>query len=498
MMTEFCGVFTVYRHKAGKRGRVEKFSSLKMFCLGLIFCIATAIASPAQTFTTLTTFDGTNGGLPVWPLVQGTDGNFYGSTGFGGTGDEGTIFKITPAGKLTTLQSLGYPHIAVQAIDGNFYGTTPYGGPKGAGTVFKMTAAGKLTTLYNFCAQTGCTDGDTPYGGVIQASDGNFYGTTAGGGTYNYGTVFKITRAGKLTTLTSFNSLGVAGTSLVQGIDGNFYGTTSNGGTNGDGTIFKVTPKGKLTTLHTFNFTDGKFPYDALIQAADGSFYGTTYSGGSNDPQACEGIGCGTVFKITPAGKLTTIYNFCALTNCADGQWPSGSLVQATDGNFYGTNEAGGAHGTNCPFGICGTVFKITPKGKLTTLHSFAGTDGSDPYSGLIQATSGTFYGTTNMGADLSCGGGSGCGTVFSLSVRLGPFVETRPTSGKVGANVIILGNNLTGATRVRFNGTKATFKVLSSSEIETTVPAGATTGSLEVKTPKKLLKSNVVFRVKP
>jgi len=464
----------------------------------LVFSITTTIASSAQTFTTLVTFDGTNGGLPVWALVQGTDGNFYGSTGFGGTGNEGTIFRITPAGKLTTLQGVGYAHMPVQATDGNFYGTTPYGGLLGAGTVFKITPAGKLTTLYSFCSQTSCVDGEYPYGGVVQAADGNFYGTTAAGGTHNYGTIFKITRAGKLTTLYSFDSLTNSGTTLVQGTDGNFYGTTSNGGSNGDGTIFKVSPKGKLTTLHTFNFTDGKFPYDALIQAADGNFYGTTYSGGANDPQACEGIGCGTVFKITASGKLTTLYNFCAQTACVDGQWPSGSLVQATDGNFYGTTEAGGAHGTNCPFGICGTVFKLTPGGKLTTLHSFAGTDGSDPYSGLVQGTNGMFYGTTEMGADLSCGGGTGCGTVFSLSVRLGPFVETRPTSGKVGAKVVILGNNLTGATGVSFNGTAVTFTVVSSSEIRTTVPAGATTGTVEVTTPKKTLKSNVVFRVTP
>jgi len=477
---------------------VGKFRLSKMACLVLVFCIATPIASPAQTFKTLVKFDGTNGGLPVWDVVQGTDGGFYGSTGFGGTGNNGTIFRITPAGMLTTLQDIGYSHLAVQATDGNFYGTTPDGGPKDAGTVFRITPKGALTTLYNFCSQAQCNDGDGPTGGMIQATDGNFYGTTPGGGTNNNGTIFKITAGGKLTTLYSFGSPGFSGTSLVQGSDGSFYGTTSDGGANGDGTVFKVTPKGKLTTLHTFDFTDGKFPYDALIQAADGNFYGTTYSGGSNDPQACEGIGCGTVFKITASGKLTTIYNFCAQTNCADGQWPSGSLVQATDGNFYGTTEAGGAHGTNCPFGICGTVFKLTPGGKLTTLHSFAGTDGSDPYSGLVQGTNGTFYGTTEMGADLSCGGGSGCGTVFSLSVRLGPFVETRPTSGKVGTEVIILGNHLTGATGVSFNGSAATFKVVSSSEIKTTVPIGATTGTVEVTTPKKTLKSNVIFRVKP
>jgi uncharacterized repeat protein (TIGR03803 family) len=477
---------------------MEESSPLKTACLLLMFCIATAIASSAQTFKTLVTFDGANGGLPVWALVQGTDGDFYGSTGFGGTGNSGTIFKITPAGKLTTLQGLGLSHIAVQATDGDFYGTTPDGGPKAAGTIFTITSKGTLTTLYTFCSQTQCSDGDSPYGGVIQATDGNFYGTTAGGGSDNDGTIFRITAGGTLTTLYNFNSHGFPGTALVQGTDGNFYGATSDGGANSDGTIFKVSPKGKLTTLHTFDFKDGKFPYDALIQAADGNFYGTTYTGGANDPQSCEGIGCGTVFRITPSGKLTTIYNFCAQTNCADGQWPSGSLVQATDGNFYGTTEAGGAHGTNCPFGICGTVFKITPKGKLTTLHSFAGTDGSDPYSGLVQGTNGTFYGTTNMGADLSCGGGSGCGTIFSLSVKLGPFVETRPTSGEAGAKVIILGNNLTGATGVTFNGTAAKFKAVSSTEIKTAVPSGATTGTVEVTTPKKVLKSNVIFRVKP
>ena len=469
-----------------------------MACFVLVFCIATAIVLPAQTFKTLVKFDGTNGGLPVWELVQGTDGRFYGSTGFGGTGNNGTIFRITPAGMLTTLQGIGYSHMPVQATDGNFYGTTPDGGPKDAGTVFRITPKGELTTLYNFCSQAQCNDGDGPTGGVIQATDGDFYGTTPGGGTNNNGTIFKITAGGKLTTLYSFDSPGFSGTSLVQGSDGDFYGTTSDGGANSDGTVFKVTAKGKLTTLHTFNFTDGKFPYDALIQAADGNFYGTTYTGGANDPQACEGIGCGTVFKITASGKLTTIYNFCAQTNCADGQWPSGSLVQAIDGNFYGTTEAGGAYGINCPFGICGTVFKLTPGGKLTTLHSFAGTDGSDPYSGLVQGTNGNFYGTTEMGADLSCGGGSGCGTVFSLSVRLGPFVETRPTSGKVETEVIILGNNLTGATGVSFNGSAARFKVVSSSEIKTTVPMGATTGAVAVTTPKKTLKSNVIFRVKP
>ena len=468
-----------------------KITLLKMTCPGFAFWLAAAMSLSAQTFQTITTFDGTNGGLPVWDLVQGTDANFYGSAGFGGFSDLGTVFRVTPAGKLTTLQNLTYSHLSVQATDGNFYGTTPLGtGAFGGGTVFKISPNGQLSTVYNFCSLSECLDGQGPYGGVIQGSDGNFYGANAGGGTYMFGTIYKITPAGTLTTLVSFPTLGFVGTALVQGSDGNFYGVTENGGTNGNGTVFKVTPQGIMTTLHTFQGPDGTSPYGALIQGSDGNFYGTTYVGGANNPAACAGIGCGTIFKITPRGKLTTIYSFCSASACADGQWPSSDLVQGSDGNFYGTTQAGGAFGTACPFGDCGTVFKLTPQGVLTTLHSFAGSDGSMPYAGLTQGTNGIFYGSTNMGADLGCGGGTGCGTEFSLAMGLSPFVETRLT--------IILGNNLTGATSVVFNGTAALFKVVSKTEITATVPSGATSGFVAVATPGGTLKSNKAFRVMP
>jgi uncharacterized repeat protein (TIGR03803 family) len=195
---------------------------------------------------------------------------------------------------------------------------------------------------------------------------------------------------------------------------------------------------------------------------------------------------CGTVFKITAGSKLTTLHSF----DGTDGADPYGGLVQATNGNFYGTASGGGSSG-NC-IGGCGTVFKIRPAGKLTTLHGFAGADGELPEAGLVQATNGNFYGTTANGGTL------GEGTVFSLSVGLGPFVETRPTFGKAGATVVILGTNLTGATSVSFNGTAAKFTVVSKSEIKTTVPTGATTGKVKVTTPKRTLTSNLVFRVKP
>jgi len=474
---------------------MTKFDGWKRAFGVLLLCAAAAIASPAKTtLTTLVSFDGTNGANPEFmSLVQGTDGNFYGTTRGGGANGVGTVFKITPTGTLTTLYSFcsqascadgEEPYAGlVQATNGIFYGTTYYGGANGLGTVFKITAGGTLTTLHSFCSQTNCADGDNPNAGLVQATDGSLYGTTLGGGGVNdSGTVFKITPNGTLTTLHSFCSQGGScndgaypAAVLVQGTDGHFYGTTAQGGSVGLGSVFKITARGKLTTLHSFNGSDGDFPATALVQATNGNFYGTTGGGGATS--------YGTVFKMTPPGTLTTLYSFCVQTHCTDGANPNAGLAQATNGNFYGTTYDGGANND-------GTVFKISAGGSLTTLYSFAGTDGSNPDGGLLQATNGKFYGTANLG------GANADGTVFSVAVGLGPFVVTRPTSGKVGAKVIILGTSLTGATGVTFNGTVAKFKVMGKSEITTTVPSGATTGTVEVTTPKGTLKSNVVFRV--
>ncbi len=452
--------------------------------LVLVLCVTAAIASPAQTFTTLTNFSGDNGSAPWAPVIQGTDGNFYGVTQYGGANSGGTVFKITPDGGLTNLYNFSndaFPFGAsAQGTDGNFYGTTTEG--NSWGTVFRITKRGKLTTLHTFDG----TDGTTPYAGLIQAADGKLYGTTYNGGTsdtciydYGCGTVFKITRKGQLTSLYSFG--GPDGerpfAGLLQATDGNFYGTTSEGGTNGYGTVFKITSKGALTNLYSFDGTDGEFPSAGLIQATDGNFYGTTATGGS---------GNGTVFKITAKGKLTTLYTF----EGTNGIGPYGGLIQATDGNFYLTTEFGGIAETSCSFDSCGMVFELTPDGTLTALYSFDGTDGGNPYAGLLQSTNGNFYGTTIVG------GSNGYGTIFSLSTGLAPFVETEPNSGKIGTKVTVLGTDLTGATSVSFNGTAATFQVVSDSEIKTNVPAGATTGTVEVTTPVGTLQSNVAFRV--
>jgi|HubBroStandDraft_1064217.scaffolds.fasta_scaffold80305_1 uncharacterized repeat protein (TIGR03803 family) len=474
---------------------MEKFGSARIL-FSLFLGAAISIAATAQTLKTVAYFSTAAGYDSTATLVQGANGNLYGTALYGGayvTG-QGTVFTITPAGQLSDLYSFcaqkgcpdgEYPGGLIQSANGNFYGTTGEGGPDGAGTLFEMTPSGTLTTLYGFAYPEGSS-------GVIQADDGDFYSTSMGGGLY--GSVFKITPAGVLTTLYTFCAqtnctdgsapLGL----LVQATDGDFYGTTNAGGAYVYyGTVFKMTPQGVLTTLHSFDSSDGAFPNGGLVQGRDGNFYGTTsYAGAHNT---------GTVFEITAGGKFTTLHSFCSEVNCADGSTPKVGLVQGSDGNFYGTTSLGGANGPCYYEEGCGTIFEVAD-GKLTTLYSFCSQtncdDGQIPFTALLQATNGSFYGTTRAG-----GADSG-GTIFSLSVGLGPFVVTRPTSGKVGAKVTVLGNKLTSATNVSFNGTATTFKVISSTEITATVPTGATSGTVEVTTAGGTLKSNVAFRVSP
>jgi uncharacterized repeat protein (TIGR03803 family) len=483
---------------------VRKLNWAKRIVCYISLCVATRTALPAQTFTTLFSFDGTDGAFLAAGLVQATNGDLYGTTGAasGDSSNGGTVFKITPSGTLTTLYYFcsqtnctdGRGPLAglVQATNGDFYGTTAAGGTSNGGTVFKITPSGTLTTLYSFCSQSGGADGCAPTAGLVQATNGDFYGTTKYGGANGYGTVFKITPSGTFTTLYSFCSQsncadGTTPTAaLLQATDGDFYGTTLNGGIGSYGTVFKITPTGSLTTLYRFcsqsGCRDGYVPQAALVQATNGEIYGTTTGGGTK--------GSGTVFKITPDGMLTTLHSF----DGTDGSDPYGGLVQATDGDFYGTTLYASTGGY-------GTIFKITPSGTLTTLYVFCTqpgcTDGKAPVAALVQDTNGKFYGTT-YGGGANSGSNASYGTVFSLSVDLGSFVETRPTSGKVGAVVEILGTDLTGATSVSFNGIEAVFKVVAISLITATVPAGATTGTVQVVTPAGTLSSNVPFRVLP
>jgi uncharacterized repeat protein (TIGR03803 family) len=341
---------------------------------------------------------------------------------------------------------------------------------------------------------TFCLDGQYSETPLVQGSNGNFYGSTTEGGSKvgNYGAIFEITPAGEFAKLHAFCTKpacadGNIPSGLVEGTDGNFYGTTSYEGSGDAGTVFRMDPTGHITTLYAFcllsDCTDGARPWAGLVQATDGNFYGTAVTGGNS---TCT-QGCGTIFKITPQGDFTLLYSFCSQTNCTDGFYPFAGLIQGTDGNLYGTASAGGSNKAT------GTIFKITLGGTLTTLYNFCSqpncADGITPNGGLVQGTDGKFYGMTTGGGTDQCQ--LGCGTVYSLDVGLGPFVTLNPGSGKAGQAGGILGQGLTGTTSVSVNGIPANFTVVSDTFIRATVPAGATTGYVTVTTPSGKLSSN-------
>jgi len=382
-------------------------SLVSLLLAAVSLCPIPGVASEVVLYS-FNRFNQAEGFIPSAGLFRASDGNFYGTTELGGALGGGTVFKVTPSGILTTLQSFAYdgpngfdPQANVfQGSDGNFYGTAASTNHASGGSVFRITPSGTLTVLHVFTGM----DGSYPTSGVVEGSDGSFYGTTEQGGTTlssgypGYGSVYKITAGGTLTTLHSFTDIGSDGAGpyagLVHASDGNFYGTTYGGGVFGAGTIFKLTPNGAFATLHSFALgLDGAAPFAGLIEDSSGNFYGTTLSGGT--------AGFGSVFEITPSGILTTLNSF---TNTGmGGYWPTG-LVQGSDGNFYGTTQSGGTSRS-------GTIFEITPGGTLTSLHSFADSpDGSQPYAGLIQDPNGIFYGTTRQG------GTYGEGTVFAFA----------------------------------------------------------------------------------
>ena len=384
----------------------EKVLRLFIAIILLIFA-GRSFNARAQTETNLYWFNGIDGSNPVFGLVQGHDGNFYGVTVGGATQDVcsghcGTIFKISSNGSLTNLYWFSgsdgtSPSWLVQGSDGNFYGTAAYGGTNACncGTVFRISPSGSLTTLYTFNGPP--NDGAVPWAGLVQGSDGNLYGTTTAGGTNgcNCGTVFQISPGGSYTSLHSFGPDGQRPVAaLVQGSDGNFYGTTQRGGRGGGGIAFRISPSGSFTNLHSFGSADGNQLVNALTQGTDGNFYGTAPNGGAT--------GFGTVFRISPSGSFTNLHSFSG----SDGYGPNSVLVQGSDGNFYGTTVRGGTNSCEC-----GIVFRISPSGSLTTVYTFSGSDGAGP-NGLVQGSDGSFYGNTY---------GDGNGSVFRFSVPLNP-----------------------------------------------------------------------------
>ena len=379
--------------------------------------------APGHSFTSFTetvlySFTGGDDGAdPTTALTEGTDGSLYGTTSAGGAnGSGGTVFKITTAGVLTVLHSFkndtftdgSVPSGVIQGSDGNFYGVTTYGGATGNGTVFKVTPTATETVLYSFVNGVG-GDGFNPSGNLTQATNGNFYGTAPSGGAYGNGVVFEITPSGQESVLYSFDASSndgySPGSGVIQASDGNLYGTTPGNGADVNksfGAVFKVTLSGQETLLYTFQggaASDGQLPQAGLIQGGDGNFYGTTTEGGV-------GVS-GTVFKLTPAGVETVLNNFNAGgATSVNGYSPVASLIQASDGNLYGINNLGGANNND------GTVFQVTPQGVTTLVYAFGadGGDGANSQANLIQASDGNFYGTTHSG------GAHGYGTIFKIT----------------------------------------------------------------------------------
>ncbi len=444
------------------------------FLLLVLFSAFVAGPSSAQSFSSVAFFNLTDGYEPEQPLVVGTDGNFYGTTSFGGDLSCnnpygcGLIFKMDSSGNITVLHSFtGHdgeaPHALLETTDGNFYGITPcslegdapsrptrpvhsrsLGLPgdvfycNGPGSFFRMSPSGVLTTLHVFGNPA---NGLEPSGSLVQGQDGNFYGVTyAGGtGTNGSGTVFKISATGTLTPLYNFCSQSNCADgsypfgALAQAADGSFYGTTYSGGDAtcnapyGCGTVFQITSDGTLTTLHRFSGADGQGPNGGLVVTADGTIYGATSLGGETN-QNCLNVTCGTLFKITSAGAFTTLYNF---DGGIDGAQPN-PLIQATDGNLYGTTNLGGVI-------QAGTIFRITPSGTLSTLYNLCSNipgvgcaDGIAPNAALVQGPNGLLYGTTSAGGFKPGSAGClgyGCGSVFSVSPnsQASQFVPVAP-----------------------------------------------------------------------
>ena len=372
------------------------------------------VTASGTRLSTLKWFTGGNDGGNPNQLVQATNAVLYGTTKSGGAYGLGAAFGLSTNGALSVLFSFdgtnGTTPLAplFQASDGQLYGTTAQGGSSSDGTLFRMTLAGVPSNVHMFAGP----EGANPWVGVVQGAEGNFYGAARNGGGSSFGTLFEATTNGTLNTLYSF----VHGTdgafpvaALAPGADGNFYGMTETGGSSGKGNIFRATPAGEFTLLYSFTGgTDGYSPVGALVLASDGNFYGATKHSTLMGFQFY-----GTFFRVTPAGGLNTLYTLNGATG--DGFYPYAGLVEADDGNFYGTTHDGGAYGK-------GTLFRLTPGGGYTVLLSFDGfAVGANPESALIAGSDGSLYGTTTTD------GPGGAGTIFRVTFTSAPQILTQP-----------------------------------------------------------------------
>ena len=466
----------------------------------------------AQDFFKVMDFDQDDGAWPSAALTQGPDGLLYGTTLGGGIRNAGLIYRVNPGGTLTTIYNFclksficldGEAPVAplILGHDGAFYGTAADGGARGCngygcGTIFRVTTGGIFKVLHTF--KPG--EGGVAVGALVEATDGNFYGTTQATGEAGQqgGTIFRMSPGGRVTTLHRFgdfenNTGGEPTGSLVQAADGNLYGTLTIGGDlncNGPwgcGFVYRMTLSGELTVMHVFEYGDGELPYGVLVQAPNGYLYGTTLVGG--DKECRMPYGCGTIYAMDLSGNFKVLHRFTGSLN--DGSLTYAGLIVGSDRKLYGVSTDGGSHDQ---YGI---IFSIDPdigNSSFKKIHSFRYTD-VIPIGALVQSTSGSFYGTTEYSSEgLSCK----CGTLYELSLGLGPFVTLERYFGRAGDTGWILGQGLDGAIDVSVNGVPAQFEAVSDTELMVTIPEGATSGYVTVTRSADTLKSNRPFQVIP
>lgn len=443
--------------------------------------VLATVTAQGQVYTVLYNYGSTKGD-PLGPgaLTQGTDGRLYGPSGAGGAHNTGSVFAMTTNGGMKVLYSAppsstyGLSSFTLSS-DGRFYGAMYWGGEDNEGAILEFVPRQQADILYSFDD----FDGANPLNPPVEGLDGNLVGTTYHGGSATCdqpcGTVYKLTPGGQLTTLYEFNEYdgGYFPNNLILGSDGTFYGTTVQGSYDyQQGTVFRITPLGAFTTIHTFSDPNAPASVNptSLIMADDGNLYGLTSNGGAS--------GDGVAYRLTPTGDYTILHNF----SYSDGQEPFG-LLQANDGNLYGVAASGGAK-----YGA-GTIYRLTLDGSFSVLYNFAQTAGVQP-SGLTQDTNGILYGNTTSG------GSKNDGVFFSFDLGLSPFVRLLPPWGQPGYTIEILGQGLTGTSAVSFNGTPATYKVVSDTYLTAVVPGSVSNGKVTVTTPSGILTSNTSFNV--
>lgn len=459
------------------------------FTMFILLLSVAAVPAQAQTPTVLYSFknSSSDAAFPTGNTVQGRDGNMYGvgaSAGRGANG-AGAVYKISPAGVESVFFNFptGWSDCnsgLTLGSDGNFYGICVAGNPAtGRGSLYRLTPAGVFTDLHDF---TSVNSEDLPLYPPIQASDGNFYGTS--GSDTIAGTVYKLTLAGVYKNIHTFSGGDTFPSGLFQGSDGNLYGRLFTCPLTGNrGCVFKVSTGGAFKDIYGFADPTGSGPCAGVIQGKDGKLYGATNFGGAN--------GNGNLYNLTTAGVHTGLHDFNSVTDGACGSGgllvPVPSLLQVNNGTFYGANNGGGS-------GNGGSIFKLTSAHVFSAfLLSNAG--GVSPYSTLIQNTNGLVYGTN------SSGGGNGVGNFFSVATGDAAFINLEPTqkSGFVGATVGIFGQGFSSASGVKFGGVAATTKTLSGTTYLTAVvPVGAHTGAVTVTTGVTTLTSPQTYKVKP